>query len=142
MEATREGINLAIEQGVWVAMMVDMWAITGKVPVLDEDGKESFLGVQREHMVNTLNFLTDTGFDVGLFGIDVPNPLGFIFSWLRPLKTEMEKTIFEPGEDTFAMPVKFWRPLDPIPRMLVIFMVPAILRLVMNRLGSGGLLGA
>lgn len=126
MEAVREGVNLAIEQGLWIAIMVDMAAISGDVPEKDENDKETFLWGQRYHIIKSLDFITKDKIDML---VNIPNPLMYLFRFMKPLKDELEKEIYIDGK-------KYYRALDPIPRMICIFVLPGILKLIASQIGE------
>jgi len=135
VEAAREIINLTIEQGLWVALMVDVWAITGKVYKYDENGEETFLWQQRYHIIQTLKFITKDEW-INLFGFDIPKATGHLFGFLEPLEHELKKIGTEEG-DPMTLGKIYYRPLDPLPRALAIFVIPAVLKLVMAKVKEG-----
>jgi len=127
METIREAINLAVEQGLWIALMVDMFAISGKIYKHDEQGKETFLYQQRYHLAKSLDLLTADKIETF---VKIPNPLSYVFRFIKPLKNELDKhDVTEDGR-------WFYRNMDPIPKMILIFMLPGILKLLASQIGE------
>jgi hypothetical protein len=86
----KEIINVMVSQGLWIAVMTNMAAISGRVRV------DGFIGKQRKQLIKVMNVLTAEDLIKGpVFGVvKVPNPGFYVLGWLRPLKGELEKTEF------------------------------------------------
>lgn len=134
IEAIKTAINTAVEQGLWIAIMVDMLGISGKVP------KQSFLGKQRRNLIELLDALTKKDLIKNLFDIgNIPNPGYYIFRWLRPLKDELEKDekVGEAiGPHNIVGLVDYYSEMEPIPRMILVFVFPGALKLLAAQIGE------
>lgn len=153
-------IDVAVEEGLWLALMIDMAAITGKIYhyTYDEKGNKhgNFLWSQRYHMVETVRWFTNKQIDVAGV-LNVPNPLGHIFRFMEPLVDVLDEKVeevVEMGEVTVEHPIpgfmgkgrppvtiptravqrEYYVPLEPIPRMMCIFMLPGILRVIVRKI--------
>lgn len=124
IQAVKMAINTAVEQGLWVAIMADMWAMSMEVE------KSSFLGEQRKNLIELIDTLTKKSLVEGFLGIgNIPNPGYYIFRWLRPLKNELGKTLSKDGKQYYAG-------MDPIPTMILVFVFPGALRLLVAQIGE------
>ena len=134
VQAVKIGINTAVEQGLWVAIMVDMLAMSGEVP------RDSFLGQQRKNLIELIDTLTKKDLIEGLLDkVSIPNPGYYIFRFLRPLKNELEKEIQVRVEGyVFPYPqvVRTYKEVDPIPRMILTFVFPGALKLLATQIGD------
>lgn len=125
VQIARQAIDTAVEQGLWVAVMADMLAMSGRVE------RKSFLGEQRANLHTLMDTLTSKTMMDGFLGVGaVPNPGYYIFRWLRPLGNELGKTEYDEGG------VQWYKAMDPIPRMLLVFVFPGALKLLAAQLGE------
>ena len=121
----KEGVNTVVEQGLWIALMVDFAALSGKIYK-----KDIFLWEQRKQLAETIDYLTTKNIDTGGWLQDViPNPGYYFFRYLRPLKTELNRKGHDEQGD-------FYVELAPIPRMILIFVFPGVLRLLAAQIGQ------
>ena len=132
--SVKEIINTAVEQGLWVAIMIDMLGIAGRVKY------GSFLGEQRRQLIKVLDKLSDKDLITNFLDIgNIPNPGYYIFGWLRPLKDELSKTsvvMESPGPGYGEYPIKYYREVDPIPKIILVFVFPGALRLLAAQVGE------
>lgn len=121
----KEGINFAVEQGLWIAFMINMAAICQRVE------KGSFVSRQRTSIIDVLTTLTKKELVKDIFGIGgIPNPGYYMFGILKPLLTELKKS--EIGDDG----KEYYSRMDPIPMMVMTFEFPGLLKLVASQLGD------
>ena len=122
----KDGINVAVEQGLWVSLMVNMAAICQRV----EQG--TFVSRQRTALIEILETLTKNDFFEGIMDIGkIPNPAAFMFKLLRPVKTELSKTELDPDSGK-----TYYQRVDPIPMMILTFEFPGMLKLLASQLGD------
>lgn len=120
MEAVKQGIDIAIVQGMWIALMADMFAISQKIRKKDN----RFIWEQRRKLVQMLDELTQDK----VFGI-IPNPGNMFFLFIKPLKGELERK----GSDAEG---EFYEPLEPIPMLFLTFVFPGIIRVLVKQIGD------
>jgi len=131
IETVKEAANTVVEQGLWIVLSVDMFAISRKLYEDDDRTRGThFLYHQREEMIKLLGALTNETFAPGPFGAaKIPNPVSYLFRFLGPLKDELMNT----GRDDGG---KFFVKMDPIPTMILVFTVPGLLRIVAKQIGE------
>lgn len=124
IEMAKEGINTAVEQGLWIMLMIDMGALTGQVD------KTSFLGQQRKALAELMDVIAHgKNFSVGPLEFKMPGLAVFGF-FAGPMQRALEKTTYIEGKgDVYTA-------LDPIPRLMCTFMLPGMLKLVASQLGE------
>lgn len=126
INSVKDGIDTAVEQGLWIALMVDFAAISGKIYIKEDE----FLYEQRWRLAETIDYITKKNIEAGDFlPAVIPNPGYYLFRYLRPLAIELKRK--ENDENG-----QYFRPLDPIPRMILIFVFPGILRLLAKQIGE------
>lgn len=124
--SVKEGINTAVEQGLWIALMADFGAMAQKVR------EDTFLYDQRKQAIELLEALTQKSIaDIAAFGLEVrvPNPGFYLFAVLKPLIKELKKK----GIDAVG---EYYEQLDPIPMMIFTFVFPGLFKLIASQLGE------
>lgn len=125
MLMAKEVVNIVVEQGLWVALMVNMGAICQRV----EQG--TFVSRQRTQIIDVVRTLTKKSLVDDIFGIGgIPNPGYYMFGILKPLLKELEKTELDDNG------VKYYSKVDPIPMMVLVFEFPGLLKLLSSQLGE------
>jgi len=118
----KEGINTAVEQALWIALMIDFAAISGKIVKKDN----LFLWEQREQLAALLTALTDPTFK-GPVGVgEIPNPVSYLFRVFKPLIREL---MAKDSEQNYAR-------MAPIPAMIMVFVIPGLMRMIGNQVGG------
>jgi len=171
-EAGKTIIDKIVEEGLWIVLMYDMWAMGGRIYEYQYDSKgnkhENFLWSQRYHIVKTLKWLTDDKFSIGVMA-NIPNPFSYVFRFMKPFVNILEKTHIETttievevpeteksfiektaGKAGFVPPKttrtvvvtrKYYIELDPLPRIMLAFMFPAVLRVVLRKVEGTSFFG-
>lgn len=120
MEAIKAGIDMVIVQGLWIALMADMFVIGSQVRKKDN----YFVWEQRRKLIEMLDILTEDR----MFGI-LPNPGSMFFLFVKPLKGALERK----GADAEG---EYYEALKPIPLIILTFVLPGILRVIIKQLGQ------
>lgn len=132
--SVKEAVNCAVEQGLWITLSLNMFAITRKI----YDDEDHFLYGQRHQLIQLLKALSsEGGTAIGqgkIIGMilgagNVPNPLLYMFQFLRPLTGEMEKHGWDDGRVYYAK-------MDPMPTLILTFTVPGLMRLLGQQMGE------
>jgi hypothetical protein len=119
----KDGAETVVEQGLWVTLSFDMFAISRKI----YEKEDHFLYKQRYELITLLKALTDKSIEGG--PVKLPNPGYYMFRMLRPLTGEMEKH----GRDEKGL---YYEAMDPIPSMILAFTVPGVIRLLSSQIGD------
>ena len=130
----KDAVNCAVEQGLWITLSLNMFAITRKI----YEDENHFLYGQRYQLIKLLKALSapgDSGIGQGkiiseILGVGgIPNPLLYMFQFLRPLTGEMERHGWDDGRLYYAE-------MDPMPTLILTFTVPGLMRLLGQQMGE------
>jgi hypothetical protein len=123
-EALTVSAKVVIEEGLYIALMVDLWVVTGRVKVY-EDGTtvKTMWAVQREIMADTIHAITVMA--------DQEIPLTNIapLKWMANLTASWEAELRD-GEDIEG--VIYYKKIDTIIRAIMVLMLPGMLRMVVT----------
>lgn len=89
IKTIRRTSDLIIDNGMWLALSVDVFLVTGRVCP-----KNEILWGQRDALVKTLKIITDEKWAVDLPvlpDLQIPNPMASLGQLLRPFVKELEK---------------------------------------------------
>ncbi len=143
VEITKEVIELVVEEGLWITMMVDMFLVGGELVTIRDD----FLIAQRKAISKTLQILTNETNKAEFLFLEgnIPNPAAFIFGWLKPLVDLLntQETRNFPAEIVKGRRIPIlddrpatageilatqYFPLPPFERSLLTFALPGVFR--------------
>ena len=129
INSVKDVANTVVEQGLWIALSVDMFAISQKL--YEDNNREHgtrFLFQQRKELLELLKWLTDKEISYGAIA-KVPNPMAYIFRFMKPLRDELGLK----GRDEGGV---YYQKMDPAPAMILIFVFPGMLRLLAQQIGE------
>lgn len=118
-------LKLLLEESLYIALMVDLWLVSGHVKVWQDPGhtQKTLMAIQRELMADTLHGVGDA-VDMGIPFTDI-KPVGWMAPYVRAWEAHLRDADTVDGEPYYKkMPMQI--------RIVMVLMLPGILRVMIQ----------